>query len=134
MGISKNSGIVFRRFLISKTDNVFFDKFYIVIYIDVYFLLMESMPDSTYNTNHGAILTSYAEGVDFRYILRQTKLKDKDINNRYKHCRRTESNCRHKDFQSFALPTELQRQKQWNIYIKFSHTCQVLNHIFFITQ
>ena len=40
-------------------------------------------------------------------------------------CRRTESNCRHKDFQSFALPTELQRQKQCDIYIRFFDVCQV---------
>ena len=29
-----------------------------------------------------------------------------------KWCLRAESNCRHKDFQSFALPTELPRQEQ----------------------
>ena len=30
----------------------------------------------------------------------------------------TESNCRHEDFQSSALPTELPGQKSWNIALK----------------
>ena len=44
------------------------------------------------------------------------------INDEYdrKQCRRTESNCRHKDFQSFALPTELQRLNALSMIILLS--------------
>ena len=52
---------------------------------------------------------------------KQRKLKTL-INDEYdrKQCRRTESNCRHKDFQSFALPTELQRLNSPSMIILLS--------------